>query len=82
MTKPGPLSASLMSILSLALAGAVVAFGLGRQSPADGMNAVGNTALANDLPAHPRLAVPPSTIMHPPIICRQEGCAEIKPEVL
>ncbi len=69
MTKPRSESAVVFTLLGLALAGAVLGYGIGHQDT----SRIDEPAASN-LP----LALPPSTIIHPPMICRQGGCAELK----
>jgi hypothetical protein len=69
VTKPGSESAVAFAILGLALAGAVLGYGLGRQATA-----------TSDEPAAPtvKLSLPPSTVIHPPIVCHKDVCEELR----
>ena len=70
MTTPRLKSASLFAILALSLAGAILGYGIGRPDAAG----------SNEPPMHAiQLSLPPSTVIHPPMICRKDGCAELTP---
>jgi hypothetical protein len=69
VTKPGSESAIVMLIAGLTLAGCVLGYGIGHQ-----IGAKHRDPAASTLP----LALPPSTVIHPPMICRNGGCAELK----
>jgi hypothetical protein len=69
VTTPRLKSASLFAVLSLTLAGAILGYGIGAE----------DTDASNPPFRHPEISVPPSTVIHAPMICRKDGCAELQP---
>jgi hypothetical protein len=67
--KPRLKPAIALVILSIPLACAIVGYGMGRQN-----------IVASNGPGTARVQVsmPPSTVIHPPMICRNGVCAELK----
>jgi hypothetical protein len=58
-----------LAIFGLSLTGAILGSGLGRPE----------TRKVAELPSPTvKLSLPPSTVIHPPMICRQGGCSELK----
>jgi hypothetical protein len=60
---------SVTLAMSVALVCAIVGYGMGRQ------NIVASTELRT---ARVQVSMPPSTVIHPPMICRNGVCAELK----
>ncbi len=71
MIKPRLKPAIPLAILGLSLTGAILGPGIGRQDTAKSADAAASTPAV-------KLSLPPSTVIHPPMICRQGGCSELK----
>jgi hypothetical protein len=67
--KPRLKPAIALAIFGLSLTGALLGSGLGRPD---------TRKMAEPPSAAVQLSLPPSTVIHPPMICRQDGCAELK----
>jgi len=58
-----------LAIFGLSLTGAILGSGLGRPD---------TRKMAGPPSSTVKLSLPPSTVIHPPMICRRDGCSELK----
>jgi hypothetical protein len=64
-------AAIIFVTLGLSLTGAILGSGIGHLDTAKSAEASPSTPAV-------KLSLPPSTVIHPPMICRQGGCSELK----
>jgi hypothetical protein len=69
--KPRLQPAIIFAIVGLSLTGAILGSGIGRQDTPKSADPSASTQAV-------KLSMPPSTVIHPPMICRQGACSELK----